>query len=635
MLPSWRVFRRQRVVLAFLILGLLYLLALHNRTGFPLPPTPSDLKTTPAGQSERLPLQNTRPTEDHGTLHVAEGTFDGPVQFSNLAPSLTAASLLGHTKSHVLFLASSLKSVSHLVPLACEMGRQNKNNVHMALFGRENVTPNTVMEMNGIQHEDCPVVWHDARPDFASSSTNRRMAASVKAAMRHFKALLLPEVAIVDDATYEDSFFPDAVHDRAADQGLSVITVPAGAYESMRWMTRLDASSLKSWDSVHIDILVSAPPESSASLVRLLRSIQNADYFGQSVPRLIVELPANVDLHTMAFLSRFQWPPGASGADSKLVLRRRIRSKYSGRAEASLHGVEAFYPLHMFFSHVLVLTSQAELSPAYYHFLMYTILEYKHNLATSGTFLTNRMMGISLDSAASPLDSVPHNGNSPPAALFLRQAPNSNAALYFGDKWAELHSFLSHRLSVHAVGAAAKDELSATGESQPDPSWMVYAQELMRARGYSMLYPAFTDANTRSLVTVHKELYQPPEELVEEHPPDAPISSSVLSGVDILTGDEDVTSPRGREPTTSTSMTLLSLLSPESDETAALPDLTTLPLLSHGGESLSVSRSEAEAFAYANRFSTSFGGCKPSDQRNTAEALWSAADLFCGPVSVG
>ena len=92
-----------------------------------------------------------------------EHYFEGPVKFYKLAATLHAvATLAGHygQNRNVLFAASSLKSASEIMPLACEMASLKRNNVHFAFMGREDLEMHEIRELNGINDDECNVHWH-------------------------------------------------------------------------------------------------------------------------------------------------------------------------------------------------------------------------------------------------------------------------------------------------------------------------------------------------------------------------------------------------------------------------------------------------------------------------------------------
>ncbi|KAI1527276.1 hypothetical protein PtrCC142_003649 [Pyrenophora tritici-repentis] len=96
--------------------------------------------------------------------------YTGDIRFYRLAASLRASSSMseGYEKinRNVLFAMSSLRSVATLLPMACEMSQWNRNHVHVAFMGREDIPVKDLIDINGIDQEKCRVVWHDARPDY-------------------------------------------------------------------------------------------------------------------------------------------------------------------------------------------------------------------------------------------------------------------------------------------------------------------------------------------------------------------------------------------------------------------------------------------------------------------------------------
>lgn len=91
-----------------------------------------------------------------------EHYHDGPIKFYKLASSLHSVARLGgqhDSNKNVLFAASSLKSASEIIPLACEMARWEKNDVHLAIMGRDDMEIQEIKNLNGAV-DDCNVHWH-------------------------------------------------------------------------------------------------------------------------------------------------------------------------------------------------------------------------------------------------------------------------------------------------------------------------------------------------------------------------------------------------------------------------------------------------------------------------------------------
>ena len=160
-------------------------------------------------------------------------TYDGELRFYELGATLRAIS---NTRGgfvlnkNVLFAAGSLKSMSTLLPLACQMGAELRSYVHFAVMSKSDISIADLQQINGID-SSCNIFFHgtgrffsflpfllissssffgsrivhddhctelrgattannkiDARPDFASISTDERMKNGVDVAMSRFLA---------------------------------------------------------------------------------------------------------------------------------------------------------------------------------------------------------------------------------------------------------------------------------------------------------------------------------------------------------------------------------------------------------------------------------------------------------------
>ncbi|KAL9117096.1 MAG: hypothetical protein Q9187_006372 [Circinaria calcarea] len=218
-------------------------------------------------------------------------------------------------------------------------------------------------------------------------------------------------------------------------------------------------------------------------------------------------------------------------------------------------------------------------------------------------------------------ESVSSTGTLP----FLWQAPNSNAALYFGDKWVELHAFFSARISASRVTESPLPSRPKIVSSKYPP-WMAYMLEFMRIKGYTLLYPNFGPLD--SIVTVHNELYQPPEEFVSSiSPADMSSPSSSTRGPN----EPFTVDPKAMSTIQSHSLEvpllktpLLTILPNAGD----LPELSFLTLLSYSGNILTTVTSNKQADAFAETFSREIGGCKASKKPEPWKRF-SVDDLFC------
>lgn len=223
------------------------------------------------------------------------------------------------------------------------------------------------------------------------------------------------------------------------------------------------------------------------------------------------------------------------------------------------------------------------------------------------------MMGISFHTPLALL-----NGKEPlePAAAdvdiksesFLWQAPNSEATLFMGEKWVELHGFISEILDKLATSSAPvlvpQKELSTK-----HPVWLEFVLQLSRARGYYTLYPGVETSNT--ILGIHEDLREPPEEYQGEE------------------AEED-TALDPEETFDSTSQVNMLLTLPQG---GALPLLNDLPILSWDGKKVTPEEFSRGAAAYTQRFRVEVGQCPVGEKLRPVDAR--ASDLFCETVGKG
>jgi len=365
-------------------------------------------------------------------------------------------------------------------------------------------------------------------------------------------------------------------------------------------------------------MLIHAPPTSSGSLIRLLESLKKADFFSSAPPRLTIELPHVVNDETKRYLEHFRWPPKSDPKTGSLMtLHHRIPQRGLSPEENSIRLLETFWPAEPLSSHVLILSPQAELSPLFFHYLKYNILEYRFS---ANKFDAENLLGISLDLPATFLDDkadfLPPLSNSsgkPVISPFLWQAPNSNAALIFGDKWVELHDFVSRSISSqHLLPTPATINEKVVSKSHP--SWLEHILKLARARGYVTLYPNFENPDV--LATMHSELYQAPEEYMEELDEEG-------SGTELTADPTRYKSlSKGEKPLAMKS--LLKILPFK----GVLPKISEMPILSWDGEVTSFSGILDSADSYAKVFRREIGGCEEAAAEKSQVSLL-AGDLFC------
>lgn len=396
------------------------------------------------------------------------------------------------------------------------------------------------------------------------------------------------------------------------------------------------------WNKISIEILIQASPGASGNLIRLLKSLSRADYSGCHIPHLTVELPQKIDPPTEAFLENFQWPPNLMEVPANarlLTLRHRIPRHGLNEEESQVRFLESFWPAHKH-SHILILSPQVELAPNYFHCkfsiavvvtpdavayacpdLKYTLLEYKYSSSAFWQEWDRRLLGISLDVPATYLNasrsfSPPTKGPSQNAqggapetpSSFLWQAPNSNAVLFLGDKWMELHGFVTRFLEAQRNFTSPPPTLvRMKSVSKRFPSWLEHALRLSRARGYFTLYPSPDTA--KNIAAVHNELFHPPE----EYENDDEVGELEADGAKVNAPTEVKLS----------SGPLLDNL----PHGGGLVPVNDLPLLTWDGRKSTLAQIDESAGDYTLMFKRTIGNCREGENQVVAHKY--AADLFC------
>lgn len=425
-----------------------------------------------------------------------------------------------------------------------------------------------------------------------------------------------PQAILVDESDAEEPSFLKTLRQQATKTNMpsSIIELPSHTEENLSWITKLDAASLLQWSRISVDILVHAHTGASGSLVRLLKSLSTADFTAGAVPHLTIELPEKIDPPTAQYLHDFRWPPRNAHSTTnpnQLTLRHRVSRSRLTEEESSVRFLEGFWPANPLYSHVLVLSPQAELSPNFFHYVKMAILEYRYSSQAIAQVWDQRLFGISLSLPSMDLSGTKHL--KPPPKLptkdspstetstpFLWQAPNSNAAVLMGEKWVELHGFISKALEVQHSSNLPPALLTEKQVSKDHPAWMEHAVRLCRARGYWTLYPGAELAT--NLATIHTDLYRQPEEYEN-------------GGVAVKHGgggggDDDEIAIRP-EP-------LLSSL----PNNGLLLRFDEMSLLSWDGTQTSLDPFDEAALMYATEFRRTVGGC---GSKTTVDAT----TLFC------
>lgn len=568
-------------------------------------------------------------------VNTVERRFNGPIKFLNLAVSLQGISSLrgGQVNNkNVLFATASLKSAANLLPLACQMGTGIKNHVHFALLGRSSIDTKQLRAINGVD-ESCIVIFHDARPDYRGISTDGRLEKAVFRGLHHIHTYMHPQAIIFDGSNDEEAFFTRGVKQHVKVSRTTLIELPRFASKSLNWITKLDSASLRLWNKIKVDILIQATPRSSGSLIRLLRSLSAADYTSSAIPHITIDLPHHVDASTKRFLDSFAWPPSHVPNPTNeryLSLRRRISQRKLTEEESSSRFFESFWPVQPQQSHVLVLSPHAEVTPQFFNYLKYLLFEYRYSATAEFHNWGRHLFGISLEQPLMTLDGKqpfipplfqhPEGINTQSGKTsnpFLWQAPTSNAVLLLGEKWMELHDFVSRTLQVKEASDVVPMTISEKAIGIQHPSWLEHALRLARVRGYWFLYPGIEVAE--HLASIHGELYNVPEEYMNA---EAPGSGTV--------GDKEAESMKRQiRSAPEIQLSPVSLLDTLPDNGYLWP-LTALPIAAWEGAEADPRDFRLNANDFELTFKKTVGGCDlESGEGLKNYEMASARDLFC------
>ncbi|GAA5832065.1 hypothetical protein JCM11251_002805 [Rhodosporidiobolus azoricus] len=263
------------------------------------------------------------------------------------------------------------------------------------------------------------------------------------------------------------------------------------------WMGALEVEALRHWHVPRIDLSV-VSNDRPVSLHRLLSSLQSAYYFGDDVS-LAINLEQTADRLTHRLVDDLRWPHGTVNLRHRILL--------GGLMPAI---VESWYPTSND-SYGVLLEDDVEVSPLFYGWLKFTILQYRYTLA--GRRASSRLFGVSLYQQKNielrPEGRQPFDAHQlfadlslHPTTPYLSQIPCSWGAAYFPEVWREFHTYLSLRLSELAL-PISEPIIPAIRSNRWPRSWKKYFNELVFLRGYSSLYPNFPEFE--SLSTNHLE----------------------------------------------------------------------------------------------------------------------------------
>jgi hypothetical protein len=265
--------------------------------------------------------------------------------------------------------------------------------------------------------------------------------------------------------------------------------------------------------------------------------------------------------------------------------------------------------------------------------LKYLLFEYRYSGTAEYRHWDRHLFGISLEQPLITLDGK--KSFSPPlfqhpgevdgqsggaSNPFLWQAPTSNAVLFLGEKWMELHDFVSRTMQVKEKLDVIPAIVTEKAVSKQHPSWLEHALRLARVRGYWFLYPGNEVAE--HLGTVHNELYRVPEEY----------AGGQGSKVSLLEDSSGREIERIRQKVRSASEIQLSPLSlvESLPDSGTLWPLSALPIAVWDGAQVDFREFRTRANDFELEFREKVGGCDVESGKGLkAYEPTLAQDLFC------
>ena len=334
-------------------------------------------------------------SHDHASSSTDEDLYvDKSLYARGLSASIKSAErqALVHPIENVYFLLNGLTSVdTNLVDLACDMARKNAGStVHIVVLGHGSLAIDNYRYRNGFD-EECPVFFHNARPNATFSHVGHTMELASYA--DHALRMLLrdtPRAIIYTHSATEPkpNWFMATVarHKHAA----NFIELAGSDILTYGWMSQLSAEALASWNRPIIDLVIDASTSNTGSLQRLLDCLANAIYPADSRPQIIIEFDHDSRVAVRALIAKFAgvWPK------SRIQARRKTR-------ETQFVLLESWYPTTAD-NFALFLNTCHELSPYYYQYLLMMLLRYRYDDAGRLGAWRMKQYGIALTSVFEP-----------------------------------------------------------------------------------------------------------------------------------------------------------------------------------------------------------------------------------------
>lgn len=215
-----------------------------------------------------------------------------------------------------------------------------------------------------------------------------------------------------------------------------------GSLGSIASAQELELTLREAWNRPKVEIFIRCDKH-HGNLERLLRSLQNADYFGIKPSRLTIEVGSAGPLHpfTQEFIENFEWP-----SRDRVGVRYPIFPPKTDSVSQALHHVQSFYPMDKD-TNILFLDPNVEVSPYYFHWLHYATLEYIYSNYPYRA--EDELYGISLTTPQAFINgTMPFDAKLTEPGPYLYAAPSTEASLFFAKPWKQFFSYFQWRMQA-------------------------------------------------------------------------------------------------------------------------------------------------------------------------------------------
>lgn len=179
------------------------------------------------------------------------------------------------------------------------------------------------------------------------------------------------------------------------------------------------------------------------------------------------------DSVTKALVNNYNWKKGA----------KYIRHRIADSPKSSIF-VETWYPTSND-EYAIIITDEVELSPLFYMWAKYAILQYRY------MDRDDRLFGVSLYAPrVLETDALGRGLFKAPSSTYLMQWPTYAGAVYFPEQWREFHDYITARLADENGFGMQEVNVPNLRSSDWVRSWRRYFEELVYLRSYVMVYPS-------------------------------------------------------------------------------------------------------------------------------------------------